>query len=159
MLASAVAAAAAFFTLALPSGPGAGLGIAPAAAQSSCQIDFGILTKKRLALVAALNKDAKRRKGKLDPRTACPKFRALAAAEGAMLSYMKKNKNWCGIPDEPIKQIEATRQKTVTIAGQACKAAKMMNAAIAKAKRMQQQQAAGAAAAAPPRPKLPSGPL
>lgn len=129
--------------------------VAPAMAQSSCQIDFELLTKKRMSYIEALNKDAKRRKGKLDPSTACPRLRGLAGAEGAMLAYMKKNQKWCGIPEEPIKQMEDTRAKTASLAGQACKAAAQISRMQSQARRNAQNQGGGA----PARPKLPSGPL
>lgn len=138
----------------LSAGIGAPGSIAPASAQSSCQIDFDLLTKKRLGFITALNADAKRRKGKLDPRTACPRLRGLAVAEGAMLAYMKKNQKWCGIPDEPIKQMETTRQKTASLAGQACKAAAQIQRMQTQARRNAQNPGG-----APARPKLPSGPL
>lgn len=127
--------------------------IAPAAAQSSCQIDFKLLTDKRMSFINALNQDAKRRKGKLDPRSACPRLRGLAKAEAAMLEYMKKNQKWCGIPEEPIKQMEGTRSKTAALAGQACKAAAQIRRMQSPARRAQ------SGLSAPPRPKLPSGPL
>ena len=128
-------------------------GVAPAAAQSSCQIDFQILTKKRMGYINALNKDAKRRKGKLNPSTACPRLRGLAKAEAEMLSYMKKNQKWCGIPEDPIKQMEETRKKTAALAGQACKAAAQIKRMRSQARRAQSRSAS------PPRPRLPSGPL
>lgn len=127
--------------------------ISPAAAQSSCQIDFGIMQKNRTAQIAALNKSAKRRKGKLDPGFACKRLRNLAAIERKMVAYMKKNKSWCGIPDQPIEQMTKSSAGTAKMAGRACKAAVTMRRARAQARRQQSQ---GIAAQ---RPKLPAGPL
>jgi hypothetical protein len=127
-----------------------------AVAQSSCQIDFGILQKQRVAQIQALNREAKRRKGKLDPVTACSKLRNLAAIERKMVKYMTENKSWCGIPDGPIQQMTTSSKRTGATAGQACKAASNFRRAKALARRQQQQQSQGLAAQ---RPKLPSGPL
>lgn len=121
----------------------------PVLAQSSCQIDFGILQKKRMGYIATLNKQAKARKGKLDPRRACPTLRRLASAEAEMLKYMKKNKGWCNIPDKPIAQMTQTRARTAKLAGQACRAARTVR----------RRGPPRGAARVPQRPKLPSGPL
>ncbi len=129
-----------------------GFGVSTAAAQSSCQIDFGILQKKRMAQIQALNASVKRNKGKLDARTACPRLRRLAAVEREMVAYMKKNKNWCQIPDEPIKQMTTTSAKTAKTAGDACRAVAMARKAAAQARGAAQSNAIQ-------RPKLPSGPL
>ncbi|MCC2098678.1 MAG: hypothetical protein KDJ29_17415 [Hyphomicrobiales bacterium] len=137
-----------FLLIAMP----AGIGVRPAAAQSSCQIDFGILQKKRMTHINALNKSVKRNKGKLDPRTACPRLRNLAAVEREMVTYMKKNKSWCQIPDDPINQMASTSKKTAAMAGKACRAVAMARKAAAAARRSQNQNL-------PQRPKLPSGPL
>lgn len=127
--------------------------ITPAAAQASCQNDFALIQGKREKQIASLNALAKRAKGKLDPVAACPRLRSLAAVEGELLAYMKKNKSWCGIPDELVAQVEKGREGTNRMAGQACKVAGQ----IAEMKRRAAQQ--GNAAAAAQRPKLPSGPL
>ncbi len=137
--------------VAMPGGQSA-LGPGIANAQSSCQIDFGHMQKARVAQIQALNKSAKRGKGKLNPMTACPRLRKLAAIERKMVKYMKDNKAWCGIPDAPIQQLTKTSKQTAATAGRACKAAAMMRRARAQARRQSQGIAAQ-------RPKLPSGPL
>ena len=132
------------------------LSVGSAHAQTSCQIDFGIMQKQRIAEVQALNRSAKRRKGKLDPATACPRLRKLAAIERKMVKYMKDNKAWCAIPDGPIAQMTQSSKRTAITAGRACKAARNFRRAKALARRQQRQQSQGIAAQ---RPKLPSGPL
>ena len=68
--------------------------------------------------------------------------------------YEAKNKEWCNIPDEVLKNFQAAASKTKGFSGQACTAA-------AKMKQMMEQQreqaANGGGLGAPP--KLPAGPL
>jgi hypothetical protein len=127
---------------------------APILAQS-CQDDMKKLVERRMAIIGSLNTLNKTSKAKLDPITACPKIKSLAAVEGELVAFMTKNKDWCSFGDETIAQLEATRGKTSTLAGQAC-------AVAAKAKKMQQQEAAAAAQGQQqqqPQIKLPAGPL
>ena len=131
---------------------------APVAAQADCNSDMGELAAKRTAINAVLDKNKKEHAGKIDPVAACPQLKALAAAQGAMVSYMAKNKDWCGLPDELVKQ---SSQAQVQISGFAVKACGM----VAKIKQMQAQQATmaqqqqAAQAAQVPQLKLPAGPL
>ena len=127
----------------------------PAVARADCNVDMGELAAKRQTANTALELNKKAHGGKLDPISACPQLRALAAAQGAVVSYMQKNKDWCSLPDDIVsKSAEAQKQ----IGGFAVKACGM----IAKIKQMQAQQAAAAAqqqAAQVPQLKLPAGPL
>lgn len=114
----------------------------------SCNDDIGAIQQKRNTQLEALNKITKANKGKLDPVSACPRLRTLAALEREMLAYMQKNQSWCSIPDQLVEQVKTGSARTAQIAGQACKIA-------AQAKQMQsQQQSQGPAA-----PALPRGPL
>ncbi len=116
---------------------------------------MGALAAKRASASALLDQNKKAHAGKLDPVSACPQLKALAAAQGAMVSYMKTNKEWCGLPDQIVSQSTAAQ---VQISGFAVKACGM----IAKMKQMQAQQAASAAQqqqAQIPALKLPAGPL
>lgn len=126
----------------------------PTAARADCNVDMGALAAKRASASALLDKNKKAHGGKLDPVTACPQLKALAAAQGAMVSYMKANKDWCSLPDQIVSQSTAAQ---VQISGFAVKACGM----IAKMKQMQAQQAAAAAQqqAQIPALKLPAGPL
>ena len=131
---------------------------APAVARADCNADMGELAAKRASINSLLDKNKKEHGGKIDPVAACPQLKALAAAQGAVVSYMTKNKDWCGLPDELLKQ---SSQAQAQISGFASKACGM----VAKIKQMQAQQAAMAQqqqqqqAAQVPQLKLPAGPL
>ena len=136
----------------------AGLGFAMAAsmlpgmARADCNADLGVLMQKRLAITAQLEKNKKAHAGKLDPAQACPELRSLAAAQGEVISYMTKNKDWCGLPDDLVAKMNAAKANMVKYSVQACSVAvkiKQMQEQAAKAPQQQQQQAL----------KLPTGPL
>ena len=126
---------------------------APVAARADCGEDLGVLMKKRMADVAALNQITKTHGGKLDPTSACPRLRSLAAVEGQVVAYMTKNKDWCSIPDDLISKMTENRGRTASIAVKACdfavKIKKMQEQQAQAAQQQQQQQAL----------KLPTGPL
>ena len=88
---------------------------------------------------------------RLDPVAACPLFRSLMASETQLLDYMVKNQSWCDVPEDAITNVRASRDKTKTIAAQACKVA-------ADAIRAQKEGQAGMGGA-PQQPRLPTGPL
>ncbi|WOJ88104.1 hypothetical protein RZS28_09565 [Methylocapsa polymorpha] len=122
-----------------------------AAYAGDCNDDIGNLTKKRQAVIDQLNHLAKGAKNQLDPIAACPKLRALVAAEHDLVAYLTKNKDWCAVPDEALQNISASSEKSSGVANQACKVAEQM-------KKAQQQQATGGLNA-PQGQKLPTGPL
>ena len=128
--------------------------LAPAAARADCNADLGALAAKRSVINAQLEANKKSHGGKIDPVLACPQLKALAAAQGAVASYMTKNKDWCSLPDELVTK---TGESQAQIAGFAVKACGM----VAKIKQMQAQQAAQAQTQASQIPalKLPAGPL
>ena len=115
-----------------------------------CNEDIGALTKKRQGIIDQLNQLAQGGKKQLDPVAACPKLRALVAAERELLAYLTKNKDWCTVPDVAFQNITESSSKSSKVANQACSVAEKM-------KKAQQQQAAGALNA--PQQKLPAGPL
>lgn len=123
-------------------------------AHAECNDDFAALMTKRQAQIAALNKNSKVHGGNLDPVAACPQLRNLAAAEGQVVAYIQKNKDWCGFPDELADKMSATRTKTESFAVKAC-------GVVAKIKQMQAEQQKQAQSQQPPEPviKLPTGPL
>jgi hypothetical protein len=128
--------------------------LAPLAARADCSEDLGALMKKRMADVAALNQISKAHGGKLDPTSACPRLRSLAAAEGQVVAYMSKNKEWCSIPDDLVTKMTESRTRTAGFAVKACDFAvkiKKMQAQQAVAAQQQQQQTQAL--------KLPAGPL
>ena len=110
--------------------------------------------KERLDLIAQLNKMNKGGKAQLDATAACPKLRSLAAAEGRLVSYLEKNKDWCNVPDQFVENAKTGRDKSAAFAGKACKVA----AQIEKMKQ-QQAQGGGGGMGGPQVQKLPTGPL
>ncbi len=125
--------------------------VGPVTARADCNSDLGALAQKRTIVNAALEKNKKEHGGKIDPVQACPQLKALAAAQGAVASYMAKNKDWCSLPDDLVTK---TAQAQAQISGFAVKACGM----IAKIKEMQAKQAQQQAAQVPTL-KLPTGPL
>lgn len=120
------------------------------AALADCNQDFAKLMSKRMVDITALNKISKANGGKLDPIAACPRLRSLAAAEGEVVAYMTKNKDWCNLPDDLVQKMSASRSKTASIAVKACSfAVKLKKAQQQQASQQQQEQAI----------KLPTGPL
>jgi hypothetical protein len=117
-----------------------------------CNEEIGALTKKRQGIIDQLNNlaQANGAKKQLDPVAACPKLRALVAAERELVAYLTKNKEWCSVPDQAVQNISASSGNSSKIANQACTAAAQM-------KKAQEQQAAGMLNA--PQQKLPAGPL
>ncbi|WP_245504252.1 hypothetical protein [Lichenihabitans psoromatis] len=123
------------------------------AAMADCNDDFAKLMSKRMSEIGALNKISKSNGGKLDPIAACPRLKSLSAAEGEVVNYMTKNKEWCGLPDDLIEKMTASRAKTASIAVKACSfAVKMKQAQQQQAQQAQQGQQEQAV-------KLPTGPL
>lgn len=106
---------------------------------------------KRKAISEELGKLSNNGKNKLDPIVVCPKFRAMADTERAMVTYMTNNKDWCSIPDDAIKTVKASSVRSAEYAKKACEAA-------AIAKKAQDQAAQGGSALSAPQ-KLPQGPL
>lgn len=122
---------------------------APALAQS-CGEDLQKLAQQREAAMATINGLIKQAKGKqLDPSIFCAKSSGLIAAENAMIAYMEKNKDWCGIPDETLAGLKANHVKSGAFSAKACKVA-------AEMKKARDQAANGGGPVAQP---LPTGPL
>lgn len=130
-----------------------GIGFAATSAFADCNSDFAGLMTKRMTEINALNKISKTNGGKLDPLAACPRLRNLAAAEGEVVGYMNKNKDWCNLPDDIVEKMSVTHAKTVSYAAKACGFA-------VKMKEMQAQQQKQAAQGQQEQAiKLPTGPL
>ncbi len=122
---------------------------APALAQS-CGEDMQKLSQRREAELGTINALIKANGHKqLDPTVFCSKSSGLMTAENAMIAYMEKNKDWCGIPDEALDSLKANHAKSAAFAAKACKVA-------AEMKKMKDQQANGGGPQAQP---LPTGPL
>jgi hypothetical protein len=121
---------------------------ATAFADQNCGEDLKRLSLKRETELLRINGLVHAAKGKpLDPATFCSQSGGLNAAENALIAYMEKNKDWCGIPDDALAAMKANHVRSSAFSGKAC----------AVAAQMKKQQAAGAAANAPP--ALPAGPL
>ena len=122
---------------------------APALAQS-CGDDLQKLAQRREAEMATINTIIKAAKGKqLDPTVFCAKSGGLIATENAMIAYMEKNKDWCGIPDDVLGGLKANHVKSTAFAAKACKVA-------GELKKAKEQAADGGGPQAQP---LPAGPL
>ncbi|HET6375435.1 MAG TPA: hypothetical protein VFF88_05250, partial [Methylocella sp.] len=76
-----------------------------AALAAECNEDIAALTKKRQNIIDQLNHLAQGGKKQLDPVASCPKLRALVAAERELVAYLKKNKDWCAVPDEALQNV------------------------------------------------------
>ena len=123
---------------------------APLASSSQgCQGDISKISGRRMSAIDALNKLAKANKGKLDPITACPRFKALVRVETEFRDYLIKNKDWCDIPEQVLDTVRQSTEKDSTTSVRAC-------ALAVQFKKAQAQAAQGVVAQAP---RLPSGPL
>ena len=128
----------------------AGMAWATPTFAQSCGDDMQKLSQRREAEMATINALIKSSKGKqLDPTVFCAKSGGLMSAENAMIAYMEKNKEWCGIPDEALDGLKANHVKSAAFAAKACKVAGEM-------KKAKEQAANGGGPQAQP---LPAGPL
>ena len=119
-------------------------------ALGDCGQDMQKLAQVRNGELQKVNDLAKAAHGKpLDPEAFCVKSAGLLKAETALIAYMEKNKDWCSIPDEAIKNLKEGHAKNAGFNAKACSVA-------AKVKKMKEQAAQGAGPAAQP---LPAGPL
>jgi hypothetical protein len=122
---------------------------APALAQS-CGEDLKKLGQRREAEMVTINGIIKAAKGKqIDPTVFCAKSSGLIAAENALIAYMEKNKDWCGVPDDVLAGLKANHVKSSAFAAKACKVA-------ADLKKAKDQAANGDGPQVQP---LPAGPL
>jgi hypothetical protein len=122
---------------------------APALAQS-CGDDLQKLAQRRESEMATINAFIKAAKGKqLDPIVFCAKSNGLISVENAMIAYMEKNKDWCGIPDETLDGLKANHARSAAFAAKACKVAGEM-------KKAKEQAENGGGPQVQP---LPTGPL
>ncbi|THD47272.1 MAG: hypothetical protein E7774_05305 [Bradyrhizobium sp.] len=121
----------------------------PSLAQN-CGEDMNKLGMRLKAERDTIGELIKQAKGKpLDPEVFCAKSGGLTGAEGALLAYMDKNKDWCQIPDEMVDGLKKTHAQDTAFSAKACGYA-------AKIKKMKEQQADGGA---PQAQQLPTGPL
>lgn len=64
------------------------------------------------------------KKQKMTQPEACAAFRALSAAEGKMVAFVKEKNVWCGIPLEAVKQMQDNHARTSKMRDQICNAAR-----------------------------------
>ncbi len=126
--------------------------LVPGAARADCNQDLGALMKRRLAMTGALEANKKAHGGKIDPIAGCSQIRSLVAAQSEVVNYMTKNKDWCGLPDNLLDQMNQAKAKMSQFAGLACSAAVKMKQQEAASKNAPPQEQVQAL-------KLPAGPL
>jgi hypothetical protein len=119
--------------LALAGTTAVALGAAPALAQSETCQQFGKTLNERAAIVQKLNAAGNKNK-KVDPKTACSLFGSLVSNGEGAVKWLESNKDWCQIPDSFIANIKSEHAKSVSLRGQACKAAAQQAAMEKKAK-------------------------
>jgi hypothetical protein len=118
-------------------------------AQQSCGDDIKRLTEKREAELARVNALVAASKGKpMDPEVFCKQSAGLNTVESALIAYMEKNKDWCGVPDEVLGALKANHVKSAAFSARACSVAAQMK----------KREAAGGNGAPQAQP-LPAGPL
>jgi len=66
---------------------------------------------------------ATKQKVRPSAQTACRLFNTFAAAEVKLIKYAEKNKDWCGIPDEFIKQMKEAHARTDETRDRICQVA------------------------------------
>ena len=138
------------FTLALAVAA-AGLGLS-APALADCGSDMQKLAQERNVELQRINDFAKSFHGKpLDPAQFCVKSAGLLRAEGALIAYMEKNKDWCSFPDDAINNLKTSHAKNQGFSAKACTVAEKM-------KKMKEQAAQGGGGGPQAQP-LPAGPL
>jgi hypothetical protein len=121
-------------------------------AQQSCAEDLKRLSDRRGVELDKINNLVKAAKGKpMNPAVFCSQSGGLKAAEDALIAYMEKNKDWCGVPDEALTSLKENHLKSIAFANKACTVAAQMK----------KREAAGANGenAPPPAQPLPAGPL
>jgi hypothetical protein len=121
-------------------------------AQQSCADDLKRLSDKRGVELDKINALVKAAKGKpMNPAMFCSQSGGLNAAENALIAYMEKNKDWCGVPEEALASLKENHLKSLAFANKACTVAAQMK----------KREAAGANGGngAPQAAPLPAGPL
>ncbi len=121
-------------------------------AYADCGSDMQKLAQDRNAQLQIVNTFAQSFHGKpMDPQAFCFKSAGLIRAEGALIAYMEKNKDWCSFPDEAIAQLKEHHAKNAQFNAKACTVAAQM-------KKMKEQAAQGGGGGPQAQP-LPAGPL
>jgi hypothetical protein len=119
----------------------------------SCGDDLKRLSERREAELNHVNGLVKANKGKpMNPEMFCSQSAGLNVAESALIAYMEKNKDWCGIPDDALTALKENHVKSLAFSHKAC-------AVAAQMRQIKKQQEAGGGNGAPQAQLLPAGPL
>ena len=104
-------------------------------AQQSCGDDLKRLSEKRETELNKINALVRAAKGKpMNPGSVLRPVGRPERAETALIAYMEKNKDWCGVPDDALDGLKENHVKSLAFSDKAC----------AVAAQMKKQQAAGA---------------
>jgi hypothetical protein len=106
--------------------PGGGFGGPPQAAPSGpSEAQRVCLTfppmREEVEKSAAAIKSASERKATREE--VCPLFKAFAAKEGKMVSFLEANQKLCGVPPKVISQVKSNHAKTIQIRNNVCSTA------------------------------------
>jgi hypothetical protein len=116
------------------------LALAQPALAVDCQKDFANVMQPRQKLIEQINTFSKK---KTTPQNACSAFTKLGASDTKLIAWVKLNKDWCHIPDEFAKNLEAQAEQASKVRGQACGVAAKQAKMIEQMKAQQRSQAAG----------------
>jgi hypothetical protein len=92
------------------------------ATENECSVG-GELFQKRAQLIEVLNKMG----AQTSPQDVCSKITPLVQNGTSLLKWMKKEKEWCKIPDDLIERLTNDHTQSSKIQKQSCDAAKSMN--------------------------------
>jgi hypothetical protein len=113
----------AFLVFGLVAGPAA-LGASALAEEQNpvvCSKDFASLAKNRDVELDRVNNLVRAAKGKrLDPAKFCSLAAGLRSAESALIAYMEKNKDSCGVPDEVVRSLKANSERELAFHRKLC---------------------------------------
>lgn len=109
--------------------------LSPGFAQSAGCDDVKPLLEKRQKLIAEIQSWSAKKNAKVDPRKACSVGKQLVSNGTTLLKWLNENKDWCGVPDSFVTNIENDHKQSQGFQGGACKAA----AQAAKMEKMQRE--------------------
>lgn len=93
------------------------------------------LLEKRQSLVQQVQELSKGKKG-MDPRKACALGRQLSSNGETLIKWLKANKDWCGVPDSFVANIEGDHKNSLGFRNGAC-------GAVAKMEKMEKMKKEG----------------
>lgn len=114
------------------------LAFAQPALAVDCQKDFAAVMQPRQKLIEQINTFSKK---KTTPQNACGAFTKLGASDTKLIAWVKLNKDWCHIPEDFLKNLEAQSEQAGKVRGQACGVAAKQSKMIEQMKAQQRRQA------------------